>query len=246
MSFDRKVKKEWAGVSQQVLGRKIMLIQKVAGWIHEAGSSIPRSLDRHLGVLRAGISMVNAVKKLESLGKDAAARMTLDSKYSVLMSVLKARNLLLEASQQLKQDCELLVPTQTLGGAADAANVNATGHADGEEHPGQSQWNEEENTRIITEIWETKTVGCFNPVLESESVMDCVCRACLQSTGKLEKTAAAILDLVGDVSGERSWKTGLPETYSLDEVVAQAGKTLMKVPDKSALKQQVATFSEDR
>ena len=239
--LDCKVKKEWAGVSQQVLGRKMMLIQKVASLIHEAGSSIPRSLDRHLAVMRAGISMVNAVKKLESLGKDAAARMTLDSKYSVLMSVLKARNLLIQASEELKKDCELLVPTQTLG----AANVNAAGHADGE-NPGQSQWHEEDNTRILTEIWETQTVECFKPVLESESVMDCVCRACLQSTGKIEKTAAAILDLIGDVSGERSWKTGLSETSSLEEVVAQASKTLMKVQGKSALKQQVATFSEDR
>ena len=207
-----------------VVTKKIGLLQKVAALVHEPKGVVPRALDAHGEVLKAGVVMCGNSKKLEGLAKDAGGRLLIDSKFTVLLGVTNSRDSLVKALSACKQQAAILIPTPKMAGEDAPASDRSAG--------------------VIAEIWETDSAGCFKFVLESEVVTDCVSRACTQTSEKLRLCGATASNHFATVTGDKSWKKNLPADASLE--TNKAKQTLLLIPDKGSLKKAVETFAQDR
>ena len=209
-----------------VVAKRMGLLQKVAALVHEPKTVVPRALDAHGEVLKAGVVLCGNYHKLEGLARDVGGRMLVDSKFTVLSGVTNSRDLFFRAINELKLQAATLVPTQKLcGKEPTAADLSVA---------------------AIAEIWETDSPGCFKFMMESEVVTDCVSRACTQTAEKLRLSGTTATNYFATVMGDKSWKKDLSVEDSLETVFNKAKQTLLLIPDKGSLKKAVESFGQDR
>lgn len=204
------------------------MIQKVTLMAHDTTSAAVRCIQRHGDVLRAGLGMAANVTKLENLGKDTEGRLLVDPKHSVILAVVKARDAFAASVNTFKEELKHLCPEEASHQEMEDESVRQT------------------KLRMI-ELWNTTSAHCFQDLIDSEVVMDCVSRICVTTKEKLQSRMSSAQVVFDPVTKEHDWKRGLAADASFPTVLEHAVEKLKnKIQEKKNLKHLVDSASEEK
>ena len=209
--------------------RRVGLMQKTILLAFDREHTLWHMVEAHNLVLKEGLNFAKKCAKLENSGTSAAQRETMDPKHAALIALVKNRTAFMKTVQNLAVAVERHCPQQD-----DMAEEGAPA-------------NEELRIkmRILSKInlaWKSPSAQCFDTWLYSETVMDSISHACVKHAGKLEKVEADARERMP--AEVRAWRQGLPENPDVQKIREHGKDTIMKIPDKKAVKSFMDHFSQ--
>ena len=247
-----QVKKEQGKVSQPTLLKRGSLLEGLISLISTEPDDLRRSCVRgHMAVYKAGAAFAKAAADLEGQGKETEQRVMKDKSRVLIKGVMKAAQNFEAAVAALGNTRE-----QAEGAAETAALLPSSTDAEGAEmaegaEPAASTDAEEDSrqtARLCTlELASVEAEVPFLPLLESEMILDCMARHLTALREALHKSCQALRPTIASVSGDSSWKDTLTAESSLEDVLTQGVKTLLKMKARGvALQGLLAALVKDQ
>ena len=227
---------------------------------HDSEESLCVSL--HCTILKHGLSLANAMSRLEALGPDRSRK---DKKCVTLTAVIKA----CASFQEAKDSFNSLVQRHDAAvyqKQQDAATASAVERAqDGEaeddeetllctalvafqepDEDGKDDMKDQTGTETVTktmlekceesrmELFTLDAITSFEPLLSSHVMLDTMSAHCVARTEPLKAAAKPLLTVLQKVCLENSWKAKFtPESeHTLEDVLKQGVRTLLKLDVK--------------